>query len=123
MDPMFPSQGNPPAEMLQDLRGSEKRAINYFWILVGELGLDGTSGRYYAEVVGTHSNAEDEPSTSPLSYDVVGASSDDIFEEGDVPPFREATEFLTTRHGLTLDPASWIVVGDPPRERVAVWRP
>lgn len=122
MDPMFPSQGNPPAAMFQDLRGSGKRTINYFWVLVGDLAMDGTSGRYFFEVVGTAGDAPDEPKTSPLSYDVLSAESDDIFSEGEPAPFTEAAEAYIQRYGLLVDPASWVAVPELDGLRGAVSR-
>lgn len=113
MDPMFPSQGNPPAPMLRDIRGSAKRAINFFWIVPGELAMDGEGGRIFAEVFGTETYDPVAYRDHVVSYDVISASTPNFFEdEHEERRWDETVTFLADRHGLVIDPRSWHVIED-----------
>lgn len=122
MDVLFPHQGNPPAPMLKDIRGSAKRAINFAWYQVGELGMDGTSGRIYIEVTGTASAGRDEFRSSPLSCDVIGSTTDDVFGEYEEPDFRGEVEYLLDLYGLPADPTSWTTIEPGAIERISIRR-
>ena len=104
MDPMFPSQGNAPAPMLQDVRGSAKRAINYFRVMIGELAQNGASGRRQMQLIGA---ADAQSLRAPLSYDAFEVEIDEVFtESGTLRVQRMITE-VVARFGLHLDTSSW----------------
>lgn len=103
MDPILPSQGNAPAPMLQDVRGSGKRAINYFHVIVSDASI-GTSGRREVQLIG----ADDADSLRvPLSYDAFEVEIDDISTERGSSQVRKMITGAVARFGLSLDPSSW----------------
>lgn len=112
MDPLFPSQGNPPAPMLKDVRGPAKRVIRYFWIKPGDLGMAGESARIYAEVIGTEADDEAAPLGAPISYDVVGAETSSIFDDTGAIPWTNVAKSLVETYGLAINMASWARVGE-----------
>lgn len=116
---MLPNQGNPTAQMLQDVRGSAKRAINYFHVIVDEVALNGTSGRLHVQLIGT---SERNSIRDPLSYDVIAAESDDIFTDDGRMPLRRMITEAVAHFGLVLDGSSWSGGKEDEEQVVAVRR-
>ncbi|KJQ54721.1 hypothetical protein [Microbacterium sp. SA39] len=103
MNPMFPSGSDALAPPLQDVRGSAKRAINYFHVLVDEPTGSGAPGRHHVQLIGA---ADADSLREPLSYDAFEIESDTVAEGGTLR-VRSMIAELVARFGLYLDPSSW----------------
>jgi hypothetical protein len=118
MDPMLPNPGNSPAPMLQDVRGSAKRAINYFHVIIGEPAPNGAAGRHHVQLIGA---ADAESLREPLSYDAFEIDGDILAEGGTMPVRRMITEAVA-RFGVYLDASSWSSLAGAAEQVVAVRR-
>lgn len=119
MDPMFPSQGDAPAPMLQDVRGSAKRAINYFRVIVGEPAQHGASARHPMQLIGA---IDAQSLRAPLSYDAFEVEIDDIFTENGTLRVQRMIAEVVARFGLHLDASSWFSLEGGEEMVVAVRR-
>jgi hypothetical protein len=118
MDPILPSQGNAPAPMLQDVRGSAKRAIDYFHLIIGDAP-NGSSGRRDVQLIGTD---DADSLRAPLSYDAFEMEIDDISTESGIVRVRQTLTEVVARFGLYLDTSSWSSPDSAEEQVVAVRR-
>lgn len=101
--------------MLRDVRGAAKRIINFFWLVPGEVAMEGTAARVYAELMSTEGYDPLAFRSSLVSYDVMSAETPDIFEGGSQIldgsaedwRWRGAITSAVAAFGLTIDSRSW----------------